>query len=117
MRTPALRDSEGRLLRTQRQFRCRCDLCKSVRPPVYNHPRARNLPWHGKLWQARYFEPQAEFLRRVREWHRTSGPQADAHVQARDRHLGWCADQWALSNGLTVVAECGTILNNEEDPR
>jgi len=65
-----LTDLDGRPITTQRQFHCRCDKCKAIRPPIYNHPKAKNLSWSGKLWQANYGEPQRDFVKRVKDWHR-----------------------------------------------
>ena len=37
--------------------------------------------------------------------------QHDAHVKARDRHLDDCSMQWCMSNGISVVTECGTLID------
>ena len=42
--------------------------------------------------------------------------QHDAHVKTRDRHLDWCSEQWCLSNGISVVTECGTLIQSEPEP-
>lgn len=44
----------------------------------------------------------------------TAGEQHNAHVEAYDREMSWRSDQYWLSNGGSVVTECGTILHGDE---
>jgi len=41
--------------------------------------------------------------------------QHDAHVKERDRHIDWCHEQWMMSNGISFVTECGTLIQPDEE--
>lgn len=62
----AIRDADGRLITTQRQFHCHCERCRASLSPM-----AKRLKM-GKLWQAGYGELQKDFRKRVRDWHSRS---------------------------------------------